>query len=746
LVFAALFLCLGLAFSPALQQQFTLPKLFCLRLSATAVGLLWWWRLRASGVKTIPAVVLVPAALLIAWWIVTLPFAIHTPTALWGMPGRYNGFINQLTLLLMFLAVASMRLRREEVTRLVITFVVALVPLALYAVAQGAGVDRFAWPNPRPGSTIGHPVPLAAILSLGLPFALALAMTGATKATGGVWLGMAALLLFAIGITLSRGPWAGAAVAVVIVLLAAVLIRRMRPARTWLLIAAFAIAAAATVWAGRVPGTRVSQRVTQLTRLWTDPSFMNRFVFFRAASAMMRDYPVTGVGFESFALLYPRYRPVEGEAVPEDSVPSMVHNGYLQLAVTTGVPGLVLYLLLMAGVLTVLVRTLRTPPTLALGADRGHLIAAAFIAAVTGYLVQDLSGWPEISLSAFFWTIAGLAVSYSTGRSEESRTIAASGRSLLGGLALMASLATGVLAYISFQEIRADRALATVSRLDVSKNWPQIAAGLDTALAIAGNDAHYIHEAGILYLERLRTSGGRQTYENGVALIARAQSLNAFDPYTLIHRLDLDTAALQARIVQTPSSSAIAAAALAVDMDPNNASVHESVARFQLLAGRAPEALVAIETARALRPGRAGYRLLEGDILRAVGEPARAVEAYRSEAAMHRDADSVWVVAEHKWIAALADSGDYRAAAAAGEAFATRMPGDVTGHVLLGIAYVGLRDGRRGKAAFAAALAIDPDNRSARDGTVESDRLIAGGEEGRQGSVVGLPSPVTGRR
>ena len=70
----------------------------------------------------------------------------------------------------------------------------------------------------------------------------------------------------------------------------------------------------------------------------------------------------------------------------------------------------------------------------------------------------------------------------------------------------------------------------------------------------------------------------------------------------------------------------------------------------------------------------------------------------------------------------------------------------MTGHVLLGIAYVGLRDGHRSKAAFAAALALDPDNRPAREGTAESERLIAAGDGGRQDSIVGRPNPLTGRR
>ena len=80
-----------------------------------------------------------------------------------------------------------------------------------------------------------------------------------------------------------------------------------------------------------------------MAELESDPSFTNRFVFYRAAAGMIRDHPIAGVGFESFGLMYPRYRPVEPEQLPADVIPSMVHDGYLQAAATTGIPGLILY-------------------------------------------------------------------------------------------------------------------------------------------------------------------------------------------------------------------------------------------------------------------------------------------------------------------------------------------------------------------------------------------------------------------
>jgi O-antigen ligase len=722
LVFAGFFLSIGLSFSPALQSQFTLPKMFWLRVSAAAIAAVWCVRLQRGAVRVSPFILAATGALA-AWWVITLPFAVHLPTALWGMPGRYNGFVNQLTLLLIFLAVASMGLSRRDVVRLLALFVIALVPLAIYDVAQGFGVDWFTWPNSRPGSTIGHPVPLAAILALGMPIVLSLALTAATRIAGAVWLAIAALLLLAIGTTLSRGPWIGAAIAVCVVLLPAGRRRALPRARQWIVVAAVALGVAATVAVGRVPGTRITQRIGLLAQPWTDPSFVNRFVFFEAAAAMIRDRPVFGSGFESFGLLYPRYRPVEGEAVPDDTVPSMVHNGYLQLAASTGLPGLAIYVTLVAGIMLLLWRA-RAEAFAAGGSRDDGIIAAGLAGAIAGFLIQDMSGWLEVSSSAFFWTIAGAAASFCTAGAASSWSLPRARRPVAMAMGAAVIVCCGGLAFDADRERRADRALFVAQRLNPATDWPAAAQQIHDALDLTPLDARYLDEAGVLHLKRLYARRDSRVYQDGAALLERARLRNPFDPYVLIHRVDLETAALHAGIIRTPSTPALDAVNAAVAMDPHNASVHESIARFELAALRPDAALRAIVTARTLRPAHAGYRIVEGDALRALGERSQSIDAYRSEAALHPTADADWTAAERKVIAELVESADYAAAVAEALVFLKRQPRDVTGHVLLGLAHLGRQDLEPAKSAFDAALRIDPDDISARQGRAEVDQRI----------------------
>jgi O-antigen ligase len=90
------------------------------------------------------------------------------------------------------------------------------------------------WPNPRPASTIGHPVPLAAMLSLVAPFSLAFFLTEGRKWKRWMWAAAMVLFVLVVASTLSRGPWAGLTVASVIVLVCAIRIRVIEPRRTWI--------------------------------------------------------------------------------------------------------------------------------------------------------------------------------------------------------------------------------------------------------------------------------------------------------------------------------------------------------------------------------------------------------------------------------------------------------------------------------------------------------------------------------
>ena len=94
-------------FSARLETQFTLPKLLVIRAFAPVLAGFWLVRFRHGETRPLPRAVLAAAVALAVWWVVSTMMAVHRPTAIDGVHGRYNGLWNQWILLSMGLIVAS---------------------------------------------------------------------------------------------------------------------------------------------------------------------------------------------------------------------------------------------------------------------------------------------------------------------------------------------------------------------------------------------------------------------------------------------------------------------------------------------------------------------------------------------------------------------------------------------------------------------------------------------------------------
>ncbi len=68
----------------------------------------------------------------------------------------------------------------------------------------------------------------------------------------------------------------------------------------------------------------------------------DRLEIWRTALLMIRDHPILGVGFNNFMDVYPLYQHPEGFGTSM----SMAHNIFLEFGATTGIPGLVLFMVI----------------------------------------------------------------------------------------------------------------------------------------------------------------------------------------------------------------------------------------------------------------------------------------------------------------------------------------------------------------------------------------------------------------
>jgi tetratricopeptide (TPR) repeat protein len=326
----------------------------------------------------------------------------------------------------------------------------------------------------------------------------------------------------------------------------------------------------------------------------------------------------------------------------------------------------------------------------------------------------------------FFWTLLGAAVAFCGAASTVKR---GSGRPdgwrAAGSVAaVVAALGVAALAVATLREWRADALLFESKAADVTSDWPRVQQNLTTALQLMRDDSYYADAAGVRYLQRLNATGERDAYDRAVVLLDRARQRNPFDPYILIHRIDLETTGLQRKVVSHPSAESNRAVDTLLAMDRNNARAHAATARLRLVEGRPQEALASIRRSAALRPNEAAYRAIEGDVLRSLGDRAGQIAAYQRAASSATIAIVEWPRVEQKLILALIEAGRHEAAAAEARSVIARLPGDAVAHTLLGIAYLGMDAPALAKDSFARALEIDPVSGGAREGLLEAEALV----------------------
>jgi O-antigen ligase len=568
---------LVLALTWAFPEQFALPKLLGLYGYVVFCALRWALAPGKGRITRVPPALSATTLALAVWWIATTLTARHLPTALFGMHGRYNGLTTMLAGLALFITIASTRMAPREVEQRLGAICVALAAASVYALVQALGFDVIQWPEGRPPSTLGHPVILGGVLAMALPFSVAFVLDGRSPASRRAWGAVTVVQGLALALTLARGAWAGALVGLCVFSILAV---RQRRVLGWRL-AAVAVCAALAVMIVLVVSvptrTRVLERVSTIASLTRDSSINYRVHFYRAALAMLRDHPWVGVGWENFGLVYPGYRSAPTQAIVSDLVPTMVHSGPLQTAVSGGVPALALQILFFTLVGVGVIPRMQSEPD-----HHQRLIGAAFVASAIAYLVQDLTGWPHVALGALAFVIWGLAVAWSSW-----------GRPAFSGhrwpvvlLACAIAVGGGWMVLDTLKRIRAERLMFEAQNADGRGSWTSVERKLRAAVDLSPDKAWANEAAARLCLGRVAATGNRRAYEWGVELANAAREANRFDPYVRLRRAELDDAAVSHRLIGGVTDDGREALAAAKAMTSGSAVVQRVEASVLRKTGR----------------------------------------------------------------------------------------------------------------------------------------------------------------
>lgn len=428
--------------------------------------------------------VLLAAALILLAHAVATAVSISPPLSLWGSYHRLQGVFSLAAYLVVFLSMAALLRSREQVERVVTAMLISSSAIALYGLIQHYGLDPMTWSQLGQRavmSTMGNAIFLAAFLIMAAPLALA-RLVGATSilagrcaASGkaavragclasvlvclGAWWvsatagGLATLavvgLWLALGLRLRWPPRASLALAVYAVvlsiLLAAILLSQSRGPFLGLLTSLFffallyAVARRSWAWPPLLTGAAAVGLlvlllintpnspvafvqelpvVGRLTRvLETGRTARVRLLLWQQSVDAIGADPLralVGYGPETIRLaLAPHYSAELGAVESRDALPDRAHNQTFDVLLTTGLLGLVAYYGLVLAIFCLGLRRLG-----AIGSWRG---AAAFAttclasAAGLALLTRIFDGsWRLLGVGLSLGLLAG-AVGFLTG-------------------------------------------------------------------------------------------------------------------------------------------------------------------------------------------------------------------------------------------------------------------------------------------------------------------------------------------
>ena len=328
------------------------------QIAVTVAGLTWVMRASIAGVPALPRFV-VPLGVYIAWTLLSAGVS-RDPAV--SVPDTKQ-LVLFLLVPLVFEFARGARARTLISIALTVGAASALVGIVQYGVLNYGGLGR------RPQGTLSHWMTYSGTLMLVICAGVSRLLFD-TRDRAWAAVAMPALVT-SLALTLTRSAWVGVFAGVGTLFL-------LKDRR---LIGLLPIAVAIVV--GVAPAAVTDRVYSMFDR--NDPTSRDRMAMLESGRAMVRDYPLTGVGPDMVQHVYPRYR------VPWAVQPSNphLHNVPMQIAAERGLPALAAWVWFIGAAIRGLWPQLRRSRTPALAAGGLAAIAAMLAAGLFEYNFGD---------------------------------------------------------------------------------------------------------------------------------------------------------------------------------------------------------------------------------------------------------------------------------------------------------------------------------------------------------------------
>lgn len=334
----------------------------------------------------------IPILLFLSSQLISAIFSMDHRTSFLGYYSRFNGgLLSLLSYSILYWAFVSNMDRKSALTTIRYSLFTAVV-VCIYGILQRFGIDKDIWVQDvqnRIFSTLGQPNWLAAFLVALIP------LTWASYIKKPYSYILSALFFATILFTKSRSGLLGLITADVI-FWGFLLFKNYKDHAKQFLV--FNISFLILFFMIGSPfakqNTEIVSQGTTLEVGGTESGDIRKIVW-KGAIEAWKGNPIIGSGPETFAYIYPLYRPQEHNLVSEwDFIYNKAHNEYLNLMATTGTLGIISYLVLIIISIIILIKTSRFE----------------FLAGYVGLLVSNFFGFSVVITQLFLFLFPAIAL------------------------------------------------------------------------------------------------------------------------------------------------------------------------------------------------------------------------------------------------------------------------------------------------------------------------------------------------
>ena len=531
--------------------------------------------------------------------------------AIYGEVGRYLGLTTHAVLGLIALAIAVSIDYPRRVPWLAWTIGTAAALAGLYAIQQALGRDPIQWvdfdPRVRPFSTFGNADFYGQFLAV-IAIACAAVLVFARQR---LWvMGIVALLaVMNVGLMLvvqTRGSFLGIAAGAVVI--APLWLRRAGLSRRVLIRFALATAVAAAALVVMLVTTPLGGRLLDIGR---GIGLRDRVLLYQSAFQMFLDHPFLGVGFENFAVAYPRYQQAEWFAIAGmNTTNTSAHDWVLHVAATTGIVGLLANLALLAAFAVHAWRRARDADA------AGVLVAFAAVAAFYG---SGLVLPGAQSIQWIPWVCVGVALASEL---RSSRLLTATPPLRLPGiLKLLIVVGLASVAFGQLGSLQANRAAKAAQSALAAASAVRAVDQARTATTVDPGRAVYWNDLGRSLELVPDLAGARTAYRQATSR----------SPYTPAFWWNLGRMEQEFAKQNEPGAREAAYAAMrrAIAADPQNPDTFDRFGRIQYALGDYKGAIESEQQAIAFFPTLPGFYSVASEAARQLRDTDAAIEFLR---------------------------------------------------------------------------------------------------------------------